>query len=253
MNTTQDYSQIISETYDTDITAIWRETYDYEQNTKRIMELLGNASNKSFLELASGTGSYLNPFSDYYKSVTGLELSTYMRDISLSKYPQFPVFLENMADFSINQSFDAIAVLCGSIAVLSQETEADFLTAMRAMICCCRTHLKPKGVIIIESYDQPHTAKEWVMSQQYTFEDKYISSHTVKTIENTHFARLTKHFLVSPKIPQGKTEYIKEVHFHYLCTADKLISLFKEQGFKIKKHVPSFAVEGRDLLIFELE
>lgn len=249
MTKTQDYSQFIAEIYDTDI---WYANYNYEDNTKRIMELLGDASNKSLLELASGTGSYLHTFSDYYKSVEGLELSAYMRDISLKKYPQFPIYLENMADFSINQSFDAITVLCGSIAELTQETEADSLEVMRAMIRCCCNHLKPKGVIIIENYDQPHTVTEWVDSQQYTFKNRFISCHTTKVIIDSNFARITQHFLISPKIPNCTTEYIKEVYKSYLCTTEKLISLFKEQGFEVKIQVPSFAMEGRDLLIFEL-
>jgi SAM-dependent methyltransferase len=248
MAKTQDYSQIVSELYDMDA---WYATYDYEQNTKRIMMFLDNASNKSLLELASGTGSYLNTFSRYYKNVAGLELSTYMRDISLKKYPQLPVYLENMADFSINQSFDVMVLLCGSIAELTQDTEVDSLKMLRDMICCCKNHLNPKGIIIIETYDQPDTIKEWVDSQHYIFEDKYVSYNSVKVIKNKNFSKMTKHFLISPKIPSGKTEYIKEVCETYLCTIEKLISLFKEQGFEIKMQIPSFAIEGRDLLIFK--
>ncbi len=93
---------------------------------------------------------------------------------------------------------------------------------------------------------------EWVKSTQYTLEDKYVSQHSVKTIESSNFVIVTYHFLVTPKEPHALTTYTQEIHRAYLYETEKLISLFEEEKFRLKLRVPSFAMEGRDLLIFEL-
>ncbi len=249
MNISQPYSLVIAETYDDDT---WYSNYNYAKNTEGIMELLGEASNKSILELASGTGSYLHTFSAYYERVLGLELSPYMRDISLKKYPHLPVHLGNMADFALPETFDTIALLCGTIGSLSQKTEEETWKVIRDLIRCSRKHLKPNGNFVLETYDQPDTIHEWVLTNQYDLEDKFISYHTVKTIESNRLAVLNKHFLVTPKLPKGKTTYTNEKYYLCTFTAEELISLFAEEGFRVKAHIPSFAVEGRDLIIFEL-
>lgn len=249
MEKIQPYSSIYSEIYDYDV---WYSTYNYTENTRRIVELIENVSNNSLLELASGTGSYLLAFSEYYSHVEGLELATDMVDISLRKYPDFRVHLSDMTNFNLAQRYDTIALLCGTIAVIAQSTEAESVLAIQKIIRCSRKHLKPKGIVIIETYEQPHNLKEWVLAEQHTLEDKHVSHHSVKTRENSRFAVLTHHFLITSKVPNSPTIYKQEIVRNYLCTAEELISLFEEEKFRLKVHVPSFALKGRDLLIFEL-
>lgn len=249
MNNTQPYSSIQSEIYDCDT---WYANYKYSENAQRIAALIKDVSVTSLLELASGTGTYLSAFSEYYSQVEGLELSTDMIDVSVKKYPEFTVHLGNMIDFHLGKRYDAIALLCGSIATVAQSTEAESILAVQNMIRCCRKHLNDKGIIIIENYGQPQPAKEWVLSSQHTLEDKNVSQHTIKTIESSSFLVLTYHFLITPKNPHLPTIYTTEIHRNYLCAVEKLISLFEQENFCVKLHIPSFAMEGRDLIVFEL-
>jgi hypothetical protein len=248
MDKTQPYTQILADIYDMDP---FHANYNYKENTTRIMALLGDMQDKTMLELASGTGSYLYQFSNYSQRVVGLELSSYMRAISLQKFPDLPVYLGDMADFHLAERFDVIALLCGTIAALVQDTETTTLDKMRKMISCCRTHIKSHGVVIIETYDQPNTVTEWVLSSEYNLEEKYVSHHAVKTKKDSRFITLHEHFLITPKNPSGKTEYVQEKYNSYLCSSEELITLFAEQGFSVKEHIPSFAMKGRDLIIFE--
>jgi ubiquinone/menaquinone biosynthesis C-methylase UbiE len=66
MKTTQYYTDLVAELYDLDP---WYAHYNHTENAKGITEILGDTTNQSLLELASGTGSYLFRFAPHYKKV----------------------------------------------------------------------------------------------------------------------------------------------------------------------------------------
>jgi hypothetical protein len=70
-------------------------------------------------------------------------------------------------------------------------------------------------------------------------------------IESERCAITHKHFLITPKILNEKTEYVHHSWRMHLWTTEEIIALFAEEGFSVKAHIPSFAMKGRDLIIFE--
>lgn len=102
-----------------------------------------NPKAQSILELACGTGEVLKPLSSSYK-VSGLDLSSGMLAIAKKKIPNAKFYLENMANFNLDERFDVILCVFDSINHLLKFS--DWLKVFTQS----KKHLNPGGVFIFD-------------------------------------------------------------------------------------------------------
>jgi len=98
---------------------------------------------KSILELACGTGSILEVLASEYR-VVGLDNSLGMLEVARKRLPNVEFIQANMADFSVDQSFDAILCIYDSINHLLKFSEWQSIFEKVAQ------HLLPGGLFIFD-------------------------------------------------------------------------------------------------------
>jgi SAM-dependent methyltransferase len=123
---------------------------------------------RSLLELACGTGTYLLPLSKHY-DVSGLDISSTMLKYARKKLPGIKFSCQNMAEFKLNQKFDAIICPYDSINHLLKFS--DWRQTFRA----AKRHLNEKGVFIFD-INTEYKLRKFSAAPAYTrsFGDNYM-------------------------------------------------------------------------------
>lgn len=94
------------------------------------------------LDIACGTGPHI-PFLQEHFDVTGLDLSAEMLELARQKLPGVRFILADMTNFSINEKFDIVACLYGSIGMVGS------LEKMRQAVHTFGDHLNPGGLLVL--------------------------------------------------------------------------------------------------------
>lgn len=142
----------ISRYYD----ALYVKPEEYAPEAARVRELLaryGVPAHGDLLVLACGTGGHIPYFRDDYR-VAGLDLSEDMLARAREKFPDVPFHLGNMIDFRLDERFDAVVCLYGSIGFV--RTVENLRAALRRIAA----HLRPGGVALITPWGTTETFEE---------------------------------------------------------------------------------------------
>lgn len=119
---------------------------DRSKEFERIRELVLKycPKAKKVLELACGTGTFLEYFYAQGFDVTGIDLSPEMLELARNKVPRAHLSLQDIASFSLSDTFDVIVCLFDSVNHLIgyEKWEALFTKA--------RSHLHDGGVLIFD-------------------------------------------------------------------------------------------------------
>lgn len=102
-----------------------------------------NPKANKLLELACGTGAILKALSGKYE-VSGLDVSKGMLAKARKKLPKAKFYLQNMADFSINEKYAVILCLFDSINHLLTFKE------WKRVFAGAEKHLEPGGLFIFD-------------------------------------------------------------------------------------------------------
>jgi SAM-dependent methyltransferase len=154
-----------------DIAEYYDELYvkpeQYQREAARVSTLIETyklSGGNTLLDLACGTGGHI-PYWRDNSIVTGLDLSPAMLDRAIHKFPDVEFHLGNMVDFVLEQSFDAIVCLYGSIGFVRtrenlNKTLLNFAEHLILGGVLCLTpwstqeEFKPK--IVVDAVKQPH-------------------------------------------------------------------------------------------------
>ncbi len=98
---------------------------------------------KTLLEIACGTGANFEMLQKKYE-VTGLDLSEIMLSQAAQKYPELPLYRDDMRTFSLGTHFDVVLCIFDSINHL------DSLTDWKKTFRSVRQHLKTDGLFIFD-------------------------------------------------------------------------------------------------------
>ena len=125
---------------------------DYNDGAKRLRAFIGqfHPQARSLLEVACGTGKYLEALSGFF-SVEGLDINPQMLEQARARVPDVPLHLTSMVDFDLGKRFDVVACLFSSIGYV--KTVEDF----HATIDTLARHVAPGGLLIIEPFFTPET------------------------------------------------------------------------------------------------
>jgi ubiquinone/menaquinone biosynthesis C-methylase UbiE len=199
---------------------------DYEQSAARVRDLVRarHPEARTLLELASGTGRYLEIFARDF-AVEGLDLNPAMIAKARTRLPSVTVHHADMADFDLSRRYDVVCCLFRSIAYLRT---ADRLE--RAVAAMAR-HLTPEGVLLIEPFFTPET---------YFVDRVTLNTHRTDTLSLAWMyvserhgatARLLIHCLVGR--PSG-VEHFVEAHELGLFRRDDFTRAFARAGLQLE-------------------
>ena len=119
---------------------------DYEGAALRLHQIIQKykeSEGNRLLDVGCGTGTHIMYLKDRYQSV-GVDKSEEMLKIAQEKCPDINFVQSNMISMNLNQVFDAIICLFGSITYLT--TKEELQHTMKSF----SKHTKPGGVLIIE-------------------------------------------------------------------------------------------------------
>jgi SAM-dependent methyltransferase len=186
-----------------DIAAYYDELYvkseQYEREAERTLALAETyklSVGNNLLDIACGTGGHIPYWRDRY-TVTGIDLSPAMLDRAMQKYPDIEFHPADMIDFTLEQNFDVIVCLYGSIGFVRT------LENLNKTISNFSKHLKPGGILCLTPW-----------STQEEFEPKIV----VDAVKHPHI-RISRMENVKRKAPD-----LVEVDFHHLVGRDGEVS-----------------------------
>lgn len=121
---------------------------DYSKESKSIIKFISEnkkSKGKELLELACGTGRFLELFEKKY-NCHGSDLNKEMLKIAKKRLNHTKLSLDNMIDFKFNKKYDIILILFSSIAYV--KTKTNLLKTIKN----CYNHLNEGGVLIIDAF-----------------------------------------------------------------------------------------------------
>jgi ubiquinone/menaquinone biosynthesis C-methylase UbiE len=100
------------------------------------------------LDVACGTGRHLELLRNRYE-VEGLDINPTMLEVARERCPGVPFHEADMAEFSLEGSFDVVMCLFSSIGYVRTEAR------LRDAVGCMSRHLAPGGLLLIEPWFTP--------------------------------------------------------------------------------------------------
>ncbi len=177
---------------------------DYEREAcrlHRVIQRYKQTPGHRLLEVGCGTGEHLRYLQAFYQ-VQGVDLSPEMLQVARAKLPDVKCHQGDMRAFRIDDRFDAVVCLFGSIGYV--ETYAGLQQAIANM----RRHLSPGGVLVIEPWLAPGEIEDGRTHVVVAEEDAY------KVVR-----------LGYTRVRQRRSE----IHFHFAVADQTGIYAFDEQ------------------------
>ncbi|RZV47407.1 MAG: class I SAM-dependent methyltransferase [Acidimicrobiia bacterium] len=209
-----------AEVYD----VLYEQLVDYDVNAERVAGLIYERQPQAatLLEVASGTGAYLERLSRRFE-VVGLDRSPQMLRRARQKYPDIELVEGDMTGFDLGRRFDAVVCLFSSIAYVQT------LAALRSTMKCFADHLNPGGVVVLEP---------WFPADQW--DDGYVGIMSART-EELAVARS------STSIRESERSVILRFGFA-VAYPDGTIDTFVEDHptgqFTVDEHLVAFTAAG---------
>jgi SAM-dependent methyltransferase len=199
---------------------------DYAGTAASVIDLIRarHPRAKSLLEVACGTGRYLELFTAHFE-VEGLDLSPEMLARAKARLPTTPLHHRDMAEFSLGRHYDVVCCLFRSIAYVRTRERLESAIAAMAL------HLAPDGILLVEPFFTPETyCANRLTLNEYKREDlavawMYVSERTESG------ARFRINSLVGT--PAGVDHFV-EVHELGLFARDDFAAAFDAAGLRLE-------------------
>jgi len=136
---------------------------DEAERVHRFITTHKRSSGSALLDAACGTGRHLEYLRAWY-TCQGLDIDRAMLAIAQERLPDVPLHCQDMIGFHLDQRFDAITCLFGSIAFAPNVAKLD------QTIDTFARHLQPGGVVLVEPWLRPQMWCEGSLDAQFADE-----------------------------------------------------------------------------------
>ncbi|HJP31198.1 MAG TPA: class I SAM-dependent methyltransferase [Candidatus Latescibacteria bacterium] len=200
---------------------------DYEREAHLLREHLSHLdpSLHTVLDVACGTGAHDEHLCRYYE-VDGLDLKSEFVETARRRNQRGRYHVADMRDFRLDRLYDTVICLFGSIGYA--RSRADLVRTLT----CCREHLTPRGVVVIEPWLTPDAFESPAIHRHHSREGEVtvvrMSRSTRRQDGADCVSVLDIHYLVGT--PEG-IDYSTETHELGLFTHRQMESALTEAGF----------------------
>ena len=215
---------------------------DYASEAERVAELLARVAPgaRVVLDVGCGTGEHARLLRGHHGyDVHGLDIEPGLVKLAGTKIPEARFWTGDMADFAIDETFDAILCLFSSIGYVGA------LDRLRSTMCCFRAHLRDGGVALVEPWFEPAA---WHPGRVYVHT---VESGELQVVRMSHSGQregvsvLEFHYLVGN---EKGIEHRSELHELALFTRREMEDAFRHAGFTEVEYDPEGLI-GRGMYV----
>lgn len=204
---------------------VYRQFKDYEEESRRISDLLGRVHPEAttVLDVACGTGEHARILArEHGYRVDGLDLEPEFVRLAQEKHPDGRFVCGDMSGFDLGKRYDAVLCLFSSIGYV--RTLENVERTLRRF----REHLAAGGVVVVEPWIEPDAWQSGSVFM-HTAEDEDVTvcrmSHSTR---RGSISVLEFHYLIG----RGEgIEHATEIHELGLFTREELERCFAAAGF----------------------
>jgi SAM-dependent methyltransferase len=198
---------------------------DYAREAEALGGLLvsrGIEPGARIVEAACGTGSHLVHLRGHFQ-VCGFDLNAEMLALAKAKVPDVPLWVADMADFTVDEPCDALLCLFSSIGYLRTRP------ALEAAAHCFARAVRPGGVVLVEPW---FTGEAWDVGRPTLHEtpDRKIARATVADRDG-EIAVMDMHWLIAER--GQPVRHVVDRHEMWLCPHEVLQASFESAGFAV--------------------
>lgn len=214
----------LAEYYD----AIYYDADTYEAESRLVSSLIEKhirTPTRRLLDIACGTGTHIKYFRGRY-NVSGLDLSPQMLQIAKEQHPDVHFYNLNLVDFEIDQSFDVLLCLYGSIGFVG--SKQNLTLALRTFA----KHVAPGGVLVLTPWSNTSDFKERIVSETRRYQGFQVSR--------------------MEKISRGANGTV-DIEYHYLIGKDLSIEYYTGHHptiglFSLEEYQAAIIATGLEIL-----
>jgi ubiquinone/menaquinone biosynthesis C-methylase UbiE len=199
---------------------------DYPAVVRKIEAILEREAPdaQTLLDVGCGTGRHLELLRERYR-VEGLDINPVMLATARDRCPGVEFHEADMADFSLDNRFDAITCLFSSIAYVRTEER------MRAATLAMRRHLNPGGVLLVEPWFTPETYWTGTITANRVDEQDLKIAWMYTSEREGSLSVLDIHYLIGR--PTG-IECVRERQELGLFTVEQHLDAFRAAGLEAR-------------------
>lgn len=201
---------------------------DYKKESKNLVRLIQkNKKNngKELLEVACGTGRYLEHLKNYFHC-SGIDYSKDMLKVTRKKFPKMELKQMDMAKLKFGKKFDVIVCLFSSIGYVKTEKR------LRQTIRAFAHHLNKGGVLIIEPW---LTREQYKVGRPhgnlYKSEDLVVARVNISE-KRENISVMDMYHLIGER--GKKVKLVVEHHELGMFSVPKTLSLLQEAGLEAR-------------------
>jgi len=192
-----------------------------------LVEQYKTSKGNKLLDIACGTGAQAAYLQKHF-AVTGIDLSDEMLGVAKDKVKNAAFINADMRDFSLNDQYDVILNLYGSIG------QVESLEQMQRSIKCAYNHLKQGGIFILTPWSTKESFNEALVCRTKTIDfSGFCRMETVNRISDDKI-KIEYHHLISDNLD---VTYYKHSNFITLFSEYEYESSIQKAGFKIIKRL----------------
>ncbi len=210
---------------------------DYESAAQRLHDIIQKykqTEGNRLLDVGCGTGTHIMYLKDKYQAM-GFDISEEMLSVAREKCPNTSFVQGSMVSMELDQVFDVIICLFGSITYLTTEEELNL--AIRSF----SKHTTAGGVIIIEPLFTEETVRERGMGLIcLNLPDIKIARSNVSRREG-NVVYLDFHFLISTR--EHGTEHFIDPSPMGVISKNTFKGIMEKNGFSVEFIEPGFDKE----------
>ncbi|MBV8201518.1 MAG: class I SAM-dependent methyltransferase [Acidobacteria bacterium] len=188
-----------------------------------LIERYKRSAGRDLLEVACGTGRYLEHFEETF-ACTGLDLNPAMLRIARERAKRSELIEDDMLAFSLGKRFDVVACLFSSIGYVHG------VKSLRRAIGNFSDHLQPGGVLLIAPW---LTKEEYQVGrpdlQTYVGPDTKLARATVSELKGKSISVLKFNWMIAER--NRPVRHIDDdVHELYMFSEAEMIDAMKRAG-----------------------
>lgn len=207
---------------------LYGETKDYAAEVARLVELIRDACPDAHrvLDVGCGSGRHAELLTRAGFAVDGLDLEPEFVRLAQARNPAGRFLTGDMRSFSVDEAYDAVLCLFGSIGYARDSH------ALQNTVDHLAAATRPGGVVVVEPWLEPEDMKDGYVTVHSAQASDLVVCRVSRTTVRDDISRLDFEYLVAR--PSG-IEHLSETHELGLFPRSFMISALQKAGLHVTR------------------